>query len=69
MVDELYSHEEDDQSQDESETEEPIENKIEETNDSGDGNNTEEQKKLGINIQMLEPEKKYWEGPEAKHKK
>ena len=52
MVDEFYSHEEDDQTQDESETEEPRENEIE-TKDSGDGNNTEEQKKLGIDIQMI----------------
>ena len=53
LVDEFYSHEEDDQTQDESETEEPRENEIEETKDSGDGNNTEEQKKLGIDIQMI----------------
>ena len=52
LVDEFYSHEEDDQTQDESETEEPRENEIE-TKDSGDGNNTEEQKKLGIDIQMI----------------
>ena len=53
LDDEFYSHEEDDQTQDESETEEPRENEIEETKDSGDGNNTEEQKKLGIDIQMI----------------
>ena len=53
LVDEFYSHDEDDQTQEESETEEPKENKIEETKDSGDGNNTEEQKKLGIDIQMI----------------
>ena len=53
LVDEFYSHEEDDQTQDESETEEPRENEIEETKDSGDGNNTEEQKKLGIDIQLI----------------
>ena len=52
LVDEFYSHEEDDQTQDESEPEEPRENEIE-TKDSGDGNNTEEQKKLGIDIQMI----------------
>ena len=52
LVDEFYSHEEDDQTQDESETEEPRENEIE-TKDSGDGNDTEEQKKLGIDIQMI----------------
>ena len=52
MADEIYSHEEDDQTQDESETDEPIENEIE-SKDSGDGNNTEEQKKLGIDIQMI----------------
>ena len=40
LVDEFYSHEEDDQTQDESETEEPRENEIEESKDSGDGNNT-----------------------------
>ena len=53
MVDEFYTPEEDDQTQDESETDEPGENEIEETKDSGDGNNTQEQKKLGINIQMI----------------
>ena len=53
LVDESYSHEEDDQTQDESETEEHGENEIEETRHSGDGNNTEEQKKLGIDIQMI----------------
>ena len=42
LIDEFYSHDEDDQTQDESETEEPKENEIEETKDSGDGNNTEE---------------------------
>ena len=52
LVEEFYSHEEDDQTQDESETEELRENEIE-TKDSGDGNNTEEQKKLGIDIQMI----------------
>ena len=52
LVDEFYSHEEDDQTQAESETKEPRENEIE-TKDSGDGNNTEEQKKLGIDIQMI----------------
>ena len=53
LIDEFYSHDEDNQTQDESETEEPKENKIEETKDSGDVNNTEEQKKLGIDIQMI----------------
>ena len=53
LFDEFYSHEEDDQTQDESETEEPRENKLEETKDRGDSNNTEEQKKLGIDIQMI----------------
>ena len=53
LVDEFYSHEEDDQTQDEIETEEPRESEIEETKDSSDGNNTEEQKKLGIDIQMI----------------
>ena len=52
LVDEFYSHEEDDQTQDESETEEPRENETE-TKDSGDVNNTEEQKKLGIDIQKI----------------
>ena len=50
--DEFYSHKKDDQTQDENETDELIENEIE-TKDSGDGNNTEEQKKLGIDIQMI----------------
>ena len=53
LVDEFYSHDEDDQTQEESETEEPKENEIEETKESGDGNNTKEQKKLGIDIQMI----------------
>ena len=53
LIDEFYSHDEDDQTQEESETEEPNENDIEETKDSGEGNNTEEQKKLGIDIQMI----------------
>ena len=53
LVDEFYSHDEEDQTQEESETEEPKEKEIEETKDSGDGNNTEEQKKLGIDIQMI----------------
>ena len=69
LVDEFYSHDEDDQTQEESEPEELKDNEIEETKDSGDGNNTEEQKKLGIDIQMIEPEKKNWEGQEAKHNK
>ena len=53
LVDEFYLYEEDDQTQDESETEEPRENEIKETKDSGDNNNTEEQKKLGIDILMI----------------
>ena len=53
LVDEFYSHDEDDQTQEESESEEAKENEIEETKDSGDGNNTEEQKKIGIDIQMI----------------
>ena len=53
MIDDFHSHDEDDQTQEESETEEPKENEIEETKDSGDVNNTEEQKKLGIDIQMI----------------
>ena len=53
MIDEFYSHDSDDQTQEESETEELKENEIEETKDRGNGNNTEEQKKLGIDIQMI----------------
>ena len=53
MVDEFYTPEEDDQTQEVSEKDEPRENEIDETKDSGDGNNTEEQKKLGIDIQMI----------------
>ena len=53
LVDEFYTPDEDDQTQGESDTDEPRENEIEETKDSGDGNNTEEQKKLGIDIQMI----------------
>ena len=53
LFDEFYSHDDDDQTQEESETEEAKENEIEETKDSDDGNNTEVQKKLGIDIQMI----------------
>ena len=53
LVDEFYTPEVDDQTKDESETYEPKENEIEETKDSGDGSNTEEQKKLGIDTQMI----------------
>ena len=53
LIDEFYSHDEDDQTQEESEPEEPKENEKEETKNSGDGNNTEEQKKLGIDIQRI----------------
>ena len=53
LVDEFYSHDEDDRIQEEREPKELKENEIEETKDSGDGNNTVEQKKLGINIQMI----------------
>ena len=53
LVDGFYSHDEDDQTQEESESEEPKENEIEETKDSDDGNNTEEQKKLGIDLQLI----------------
>ena len=45
LVDEFFSNDEDDQTHEESETEEI---KI-----SGNGNNTEEQKKLGIDIEMI----------------
>ena len=53
LVDVFYSHDEDDQTQEESEADEQNENEEEETNNSGDGNNTEEQKRLGIDIQMI----------------
>ena len=53
LVDVFYSHDEDDQIQEESEADELHENEEEETNNSGDGNNTEEQKRLGIDIQMM----------------
>ena len=53
LVDEFYSHDEDDQTQEEREPKRLKENEIEETKDSGDGNNTVEQKKLGIHIQMI----------------
>ena len=49
-MDVFYSPEEDEQTQEESEVEEPNELEIAETND---GNNTEEQKRLGIDIQMI----------------
>ena len=45
LIDEFYSHDEDDPTQEVSETEE--------TKNSGDGNNTEEQKKPGIDIEMI----------------
>ena len=45
LVDEFYPYDEDDQTQEESETEE--------IRNSSDGNNTEEQKKLGIDIKMI----------------
>ena len=60
LVDVFYSHDEDDQTQEESETDEPNENEEEETNNSGDGNNTEEQKRLGIDIQMIGARKEEW---------
>ena len=50
LVDVFHSLEEDEQTQEESEVEEPNEQEIAETND---GNNTEEQKRLGIDIQMI----------------
>ena len=50
LVDVFHSLEEDEQTQEESEVEEPNELKIAETND---GNNTEEQKRLGIDIQTI----------------
>ena len=53
LVDEFYSHEKDDQTQDESETEDPRENEIKETKDNSDGNNTEGEKELWIDIQMI----------------
>ena len=53
LIDEFYYHDEDDQTEEESETEEINESEIEETKNCGDGNNTEEQKKLGIDIQMI----------------
>ena len=45
---EFYTPDKDDLTQDESETDEPKKNEIEETKDSGDGNNTEEQRNLGL---------------------
>ena len=53
LINEFYSHVEDDQTQEESEAEELQESEKEDTKDSGDGNNTEEQKKLGIDIQTI----------------
>ena len=53
LIDEFYSQDEDDQTQEESETEEIKESETEEIKNSGDGNNTEEQKKLGIDIEMI----------------
>ena len=50
-MDVFYSPEEDEQTQEESEVEEPNELETAETNE--DGNNTEEQKRRGIDIQMI----------------
>ena len=56
LVDEFYPYAEDEQTQEESETEE-IKNSSDGNNteikNNGDGNNTEEQKKLGIDIEMI----------------
>ena len=49
-MDVFYSLEEDEQTQEESQVEEPNELEIAETNN---GNNTEEQRRLGIDIQMI----------------
>ena len=48
-MDVFYSQEEEDQTQDESEVDEPND----EQNEIEDGNNTEEQRRLGIDIQMI----------------
>ena len=77
LIDEFYSYDEYDQTQEESETEEIKENEREEIKEnetkgnknSDDGNNTEEQKKIGIDIEMIGARKEEWEGPEAKQKK
>ena len=53
MVDSFHSYDEDDQTQEESEADESNENEEEETYNNEDGNNTEEQKRLGIDIQMI----------------
>ena len=53
LIDEFYSYDEDDQTQEESETEEIKESETEETKNCGIGNNTEGQKKLGIDIEMI----------------
>ena len=53
LIDEFYSYDEDDQTQEESETEEIKESETEETKNNGNGNNTENQKKLGIDIEMI----------------
>ena len=50
-MDVCYSQEEDEHTQEESEVDEP--NKIEEEETNEDGNTTEEQKRLGIDIQMI----------------
>ena len=56
LVDEFYSYDEDDHTQEESETEE-IKNSNDGNNTESDGNNTEEQKKLGIDIEMIRARK------------
>ena len=53
LIDEFYSYDEDNPTQEESEIEEIKESETEETKNSGNGNNTEEQKKLGIDIEMI----------------
>ena len=58
LIDEFYAHDEDVQTQEESETEEIKKSETKETKNSGDGNNTEEQKKLRIDIEMIRARKK-----------
>ena len=68
LIDELYSHDKDDQTQEESEAEEIKETETEETKNSGDGHNTEEQKKFGIDIETIRARKEELGRPRSQTK-
>ena len=45
------------------------EDSVEEEETKGDGHNTPTQRKLGLDISVIGPEKKHWEKPEVRPKK